>query len=137
MNQKVDVSTRSRNFATLVMSRMPGETDANGFHGDDWRTEKIDRDVPRDVDGGGGGAVLRILVVMMNLKWMSCHCQNFYDRQVANPRTTSSSPYLKRSISDDTATKNQNHFRLKLLSLFYYFQNSNSRFDGDPDIHNF
>ena len=49
MNQKVAVSTRSKNFAILEMSPMPA---LNIFDGDDGRTKEIGLGVPGDVGGG-------------------------------------------------------------------------------------
>ena len=49
MNQKVAVSTRSKNFAILEMSRMPA---VNILVSDDGRTDEIGLGVPADVGGG-------------------------------------------------------------------------------------
>ena len=49
MNQKVVVSTRSKNFAILEMSRMPA---VNILVSDDGRTNEIGLGVPGDVGGG-------------------------------------------------------------------------------------
>ena len=49
MNQKVVVSTRSKNFAILELSPMPA---LNIFVSDDGRTDEIGLVVPGDVGGG-------------------------------------------------------------------------------------
>ena len=49
MNQKVVVSTRSKNFAILEMSPMPT---VNIFVSDDGRSDEIGLGVPGDVGGG-------------------------------------------------------------------------------------
>ena len=49
MNQKVVVSTRSKNFAILEMSPMPA---VNILVSDDGRSDEIGLGVPGDVGGG-------------------------------------------------------------------------------------
>ena len=49
MNQKVVVSTRSKNFAILEMSPVPA---LNIFVSDDGRTDEIGLGLPGDVGGG-------------------------------------------------------------------------------------